>query len=297
VWVHDAGRERQITSEGYGHLPSFSADGKKLYYLLRSSGVRQWASGELWAVDLPTGNQRRVFDDVSMAQYEVSRDDARVVFVRTDPGKEGVWLARLDGRDPPAQVSSKPATRAFFGPAGTVVFQAEEGQSEYLFRVREDGSRLQKVTVEPIIWIMSVSPDRRWTVVWTQGSGDAPSRPLVAYPLDGGDAVRLCENCSYVSGPTVGHSPAVLAWSADGEYVYIALQASNEMQYETGKTYAVRLARASSLPPAFNDEADIASIPGVQVIPHGGIFPGPAPSLYAYTRTTTHRNIYRIPVP
>jgi serine/threonine protein kinase len=296
VWIHDAGKERQITSEGYGHLPSFSADGKKLYYLLRSSGVRQWASGELWAFDLSTGSRRRVFDDISMAQYEVSRDDARVVFVRTDPGKEGVWVARIDDHVPPAQVSSKPATRAFFGPAGTVVFQAEEGQTEYLFRVREDGSSLQKVTTEPIIWIMSVSPDQRWAVVWTAGSRGA-MRPMDAYPINGGHPVRLCDNCSRVDGPRVGHSPPMLAWSPDGQYVYMALQPSGDTQSQTGKTYAVRLAGTSALPPPFEDESDMAAVPSVQLIPQAGIFPGPTPSLYAYTRTTTHRNIYRIPTP
>jgi serine/threonine protein kinase len=296
VWIHDAGKERQITFEGYGHLPSFSADGKKLYYLLRSSGVRQWASGELWAFDLSTGSRRRVFDDISMAQYEVSRDDARVVFVRTDPGKEGVWVARLDDHVPPAQVSSKPATRAFFGPAGTVVFQAEEGQTEHLFRVREDGSNLQKVTTEPIIWIMSVSPDRRWAVVWTSGSRGA-MRPMDAYPINGGHPVRLCDNCSRVDGPRVGHSPPMLAWSPDGQYVYMALQPSGDTRSQTGKTYAVRLAGTSALPPPFEDESDMAAVPGMQVIPQAGIFPGPTPSLYAYTRTTTNRNVYRIPVP
>jgi serine/threonine protein kinase len=300
IWVHDAGSERQITSAGYGQLPSFSADGKKLYYLLRRSAVRQWASGELWAVDLPTGGQRRILDDISMGRYEVSSDGTRVVFVRTDPGKEGVWIARLDGGVPPTQVSSERAVGAFFGPAGTIVFQAEEGQAEYLFRAREDGSGRQKVIADPIIWVMSVSPGGRWAVVWTQGSTDAPSRPLVAYPLDGGDAVRLCDDCAVVNGPTRGNQPPMLTWSPDGRNLYITfqtLQIPIDRQYETGRTYAVRLARASTLPPAFTDETDVASTPDVLVIPHGAIFPGPTPSLYAYTRTTTHRNIYRIPVP
>jgi hypothetical protein len=231
-----------------------------------------------------------------MAQYEVSHDGTRVVFARTDPGREGVWLAHVDGYLPPVQLNSEPDTRAFFGPDGTVVFEAEEGQAKYLVQMREDGSSRRKVSAEPIIYLFSVSPDRRWAVVWTPGSGDA-MRPMVAYPINGGDPVRLCENCSGVDGPVVGHNPPMLAWSADGQYVYIALQPSRETSYETGKTYAVRLAHASTLPPAFKDETNIASMPGVQMIPHGGIFAGPTPWLYAYTRSTTHRNIYRIPVP
>jgi eukaryotic-like serine/threonine-protein kinase len=30
VWIHDRAGERQISSEGYGLLPSFSSDGRKL---------------------------------------------------------------------------------------------------------------------------------------------------------------------------------------------------------------------------------------------------------------------------
>jgi Tol biopolymer transport system component len=296
IWVHDAGKERQITSEGYGQAPAFSADGRKLYYLLAVSGAQQWSTGKLWAFDLGTGRRQQLLADFSMAQYEVSGDGTRVVFARTDPGREGVWLAHLDGHLPPVQLSSESDTRAFFGPDGTVIFEANEGRAKYVVQMREDGSSRRKVSAEPIIYLFSVSPDRLWAIAWPPGVGEAKN-PLVAYPINGGDPVRLCDNCSVVDGPTIGHNPPMLTWSADGQYVYIRLELSRDAPYETGKTYAVRLAGASMLPPAFKDAAGVASIPGVQVIPHGGIFPGPTPLLYSYTRTTTHRNIYQIPVP
>src|SRR3989442_6432987 len=65
IWVHDAGKERQITSEGYGQAPSFSLDGKKLYYLLAVSGAQQWSAGKLWAFDLGTGKRERLVADIS----------------------------------------------------------------------------------------------------------------------------------------------------------------------------------------------------------------------------------------
>jgi hypothetical protein len=231
-----------------------------------------------------------------MAQYDVSRDGTRVVFARTDPGHEGVWLAHLDGRFPPVQLASESDTRAFFGPDGMVIFEAEVGPAKYVVQVREDGQGRRKVSAEPIIYLFSVSPDRQWAIAWTTGVGEA-KRPLVAYPINGGDPVRLCDNCSGVDGPTVGHNPPMIAWSPDGQYIYIRLELSRDAPYETGKTYVLRLTGASVLPPPFKDAADVESIPGVQLIPHGGIFPGPTPSLYSYTRTTTHRNIYRIQVP
>lgn len=296
IWVHDAGQERQVTSEGYGHVPSFSADGTKLYYLLRVTGVQQFTAGELWRFDLGTGSRQRLLADISMSQYEVSTDGTRVVFVRTDPGKEGVWIAPLDGRLSPIQLSSKSASRAFFGAAGTVIFQDEEGPKRFLFQVREDGSDRRKVAMEPIIYFFSVSPDRRWAIANTAGSGDVRTR-VVAYSIEGGDAKPLCENCGSAGGSARGHIPPVLAWSSDGQYLYLGLAPVGEAVYETGKTYVLRLASPNSLPRAFKDEADVASMPGVQVIQHGGIFGGPRPSLYAYTRTLTHRNIYRIPIP
>jgi serine/threonine protein kinase/dipeptidyl aminopeptidase/acylaminoacyl peptidase len=296
IWVHDAGKERQITSEGYGQAPAFSADGHKLYYLLAVTGAQQWSTGKLWAFDLETGRRERLLADISMAHYDVSRDGTRVVFARTDPGREGVWLAHLDGHRWPVQLASESDTRAFFGPDGTVIFEAEEGPAKFVVQVREDGRGWRKVSAEPIIYLFSVSPDRQWAIAWTPGVGEA-KRPLVAYPINGGDPVRICDNCSAVDGPTVGHNPPMLAWSPDGQYAYIRLELSGDAPYETGKTYAIRLAGASVLPPAFEDATAVASIPGVQVIPHAGIFPGTTPSLYSYTRTTTHRNIYRIPMP
>jgi len=177
-----------------------------------------------------------------------------------------------------------------------VVFEAKEGQARYLFRVREDGSRRQKVSAERIVTLARVSPDRRWAVVWPYGDD---LRRLVAYPLNGGEAVPVCENCSDGDGgPARGRTPPVLAWSPDAEYLYLRLQwAPSDPLSETGKTYVLRLASASTLPPVFKGETDVASMPGVQVIPRWGIFPGPRSSLYAYTHAATHRNLYRISVP
>src|SRR4030095_1912195 len=46
IWVHEGGEERPITSEGSAQFPSFSPDGKRLYYLLRGPDVQQWVTGE-----------------------------------------------------------------------------------------------------------------------------------------------------------------------------------------------------------------------------------------------------------
>lgn len=296
IWVHDDGHERQMTSEGFGHSPSFSTDGKTLYYLLRVPDAREWAAGHLWAIDLSTNKRRRILPGASMAHYAVSDDGARIVFVRTDAGNQGVWLAHVDGRGVPVQLSADSNTRAFFGPAGTVVFTARDGQARRLFRIREDGSGREAITADPFIGLMGVSADGRWAILWAVAD---ERRQLVGYPLEGGQPVAICDNCAdSEGGPAArGRTPRALSWSTDGRFLYLRLQPPREPLYETGRTYVLPLPASGGLPPTFKSEAEVASRPEVTIIAHGGIFPGPRPSLYAYTRATTHRNIYRISLP
>jgi len=47
----------------------------------------------------------------------------------------------------------------------------------------------------------------------------------------------------------------------------------------------------------FRSKEEVAAFPGARLIPQEGAFPGPNPSIYAFTKVSTHRNIYRVPVP
>jgi eukaryotic-like serine/threonine-protein kinase len=295
IWIHDEHNDHQITSEGYGQLPSFSSDGNTFYYLLRISGVRQWAAGELWAYDLRTGNRERKLPGITLSYYDVSHDNTRVVFARTDAGREGIWVGDLKGARPPVLLSPQPDTRALFAGEGTVVFERWEGHTQYLFRMNPDGSERVKVTAEPINSLKATSPDGRWAVAWP--AGDNRQR-LVAYPIEGGDSLQICENCSDSDGgPAMGRTPPSLSWSRDGKRLYVRSSSPREPLYEQGKTYVLDVSNVGGLPPAFRSEAELASIPHIQLIPHGGIFPGPDQSRYAYLRAAIHRNIYRISVP
>jgi DNA-binding winged helix-turn-helix (wHTH) protein/Tol biopolymer transport system component len=295
VWVHDAGIERQITSEGFAHLPSFSRDGKMLYFLQRVSDKQHWAAGELWAIELAAGTRRRLLPGMSMAQYEVSADDTRVVFARTDSNSEGVWVAQLDGHLPPVRISSQADTRALWGPDGDVIFEERQDQGKYLVRSRADGLRVGTITPDPIINLESVSPDRRWALVWP--AGDDRDR-MLAYPLDRGPGVQICERCNDGDGgPGRGRTPPSLMWSPDGGFIYARFGWSpSNPALDAGRTYVVTLPHANGLPPPFAGEAGLASNPGVRVTPRWGIFPGPRPTLYAYTQAVTHRNLYRIAI-
>ena len=65
-------------------------------------------------------------------------------------------------------------------------------------------------------------------------------------------------------------------------------------------TFAIPLSPGKSLPVVpvggLKSAADLAKVPGVIVIDKFLVSPGNNPSLYAFTRTSVHRNLYRVPI-
>ena len=86
--------------------------------------------------------------------------------------------------------------------------------------------------------------------------------------------------------------PPRLSWTKDGRTVYVKF---------TGSLYAIPLRLGTMLPsiPAtgFPSKEAVAAVPGARLVSdEDGAFPGPNPSIYTFTRRTTLRNIYRVPV-
>jgi Tol biopolymer transport system component len=89
VWIHDAAGDRPLHSEGYapitnrtglfGSRPTFSPDGRRLYYLRRETPE---AKIELWRADLASGSNEKVMPSFSILEYEVSSDGREVCFLR-----------------------------------------------------------------------------------------------------------------------------------------------------------------------------------------------------------------------
>jgi eukaryotic-like serine/threonine-protein kinase len=289
VWLHDSRGERQITSEGYGLLPSVSPDGKKVYYLLRAGGERHFVSGELWVADLESGTRQRLLPDFLMQHYAISADGQRVVFVASENSERSpVWVASLDDRAAPRQISNDTvnAWKTYFVAGGYVIFVGEEKGTQFVFRVNENDGELQKIVrINSGVPAFSVSPDGDWVVI------PGPSGTAMAYPVAGGSPTPLCLSC--VSGNDVERTgPPGVSWSPDGKFIYLQFQES---------TYAIPLRPGQMLPPVsatgFQSKEELASLPGARLIKVQGAFPGPNPSIYAFTKVATHRNIYRIPVP
>jgi len=285
LWLRDSRGERQMTSEGYSYMPSLSADGKKLYYLVRSNGLRSFNQGALWVTDVETGRRQRLLPDFELTHYSISGDGQRVVFVAVDEqGRAPAWIASLNGLTPPRQLTTMDAGTAFFGAAGEIIFGGL--QEFYVFRIREDASELQKVITTPLLPI-AVSPDGQWIAVLDSTAWGA----LTVHPMAGGSPVRLCDQCA----PPWGTEPMpfYIGWSHDSKVLYWSF---------TNATYAIPLPSGRMLPaiPAggIKSKEGVAALPGARLISEQDRpVPGPNPSTYAFAKVSTQRNIYRVPVP
>src|SRR5205085_5079889 len=99
---------------------------------------RAFVGGELWVSDTASANHERLLPGFLVTRYDISPDGKQALLAAIDSAeKSSLWLARLDHRAPPRQLSGD-ASRPFFGPGGTIVFFGREGESGYIFQLNED---------------------------------------------------------------------------------------------------------------------------------------------------------------
>ncbi|MDQ6739329.1 MAG: hypothetical protein M3021_02895, partial [Actinomycetota bacterium] len=286
VWLHDGSRpglagDRQISLEGQAFQPKFTPDGKRLCYRVRTG-----TASELWLAELDSGRSEPLLPGFALAgdisstrAYDISADGREVVVASPDQaGKTRLWLAPLDRHSPPRQIPAVEGEQPVF--AGEEVFFRDlQGTSAFLYRVRRDGTGLRKATGLPVIGVMGISADRRTLVL-----GSTKERLLEILRIDGGTSLL-------VPGP-----PWILEWSADGKSLLIDGRIMGSR-----KTYMLPLSPGHVLPESFfkgfPSEAEVAKLPGVGVIPFNDVAAGPTADVYAFTRPTVQRNLYRIPVP
>jgi len=284
VWMHDSDGDHQISSEGNASSPSFSADGRSLYFLMANGQTR---GDELWVKDLGSGKVERVLPGNSMQDYSVSRDGTEVAFTETDQSsRSNLWVAPAGRRSAPVRIPSAVAEDSpFFLPDGDLVFRAVEGGSNFLYRMKIDGSVRQKITPERILDINGVSPDGRWVVVGTPGSEEEHTKSgIVAFAVDGTSEVKVSD------------AYCLLNWDTSGKFVYLNFPD----QRGSSDSYALPVMRDSGLPKlpptAAERIEDFGNPKTITTIPWP-VESAVSPSVYAYTRESTRRNLYRIPLP
>lgn len=289
VWYHSSGGDKQVTSEGYAFTPAFSPDGTKLFYLLRSGSSRSFITGELWAADLSSGRAEKYFPGFLITRFDISPDGQRVVFAAVNKSeKSTIWLARLDGRSPPRQLTSEEAYRPLFDHSGGVVYVGKENDQDYIFRINEDGAARRKIFPNPVIYLINMSPDRQWIVAWVERPGEELPQAVVAYPVSGGAGKVLCTGCG--TGPSNVGTP-VVAWSQDQSVLYFR----PAVRMGGPSIVLIPLPRGAAFPTYSSKmlSDSLKDVPGLRSV-GSNIFPGPNPSTYAFTRITSHRNIYRV---
>jgi eukaryotic-like serine/threonine-protein kinase len=281
VWLHDKEGDHQISSEGNAVQPSFSWDGNSLYYLMDNG---QTPGYELWVKNLTGGRVERVLPGYPMQGYSVSRDEKGVAFTMNDrSGHPSVWLVPTNRRSSPTRISSTAIEDSpHFLPDGDLVFRAIEGGSNFLYRMKADGTGRRKISSQRIFDIMAVSPDGRWVVASAPGPSEEHTAAAIAFAVEGGEAAPLCLGYCF------------LTWNTTGTLLYVYFPSLHE------GTYALPVAHDTGLPklpPSGIARVEDLTNAKTAALISQAVDSAVSSSVYAYTRRNIRRNLYRIPLP
>jgi serine/threonine protein kinase len=288
VWVHDAQGDRQISYQGYAYQSLLSPDGNSLFYLVVGSSTDTDRGGELWASDLRSGQASKVLPGIAIVDFSLSPDGKRVAYdSRDENGKRRIWVASLDHRFAPRQISSGPGEKSpTYRASGKIYFQVADGDFDYVYRMNDDGTQREKLLPEPIIYLTDVSADERFLAVRRATKGEDDPTAIEIVPLAGGPAVRVCANWCRVE------------WTQDGKNLYFSRPSmKGGSQW---RTYIIPLPHGAGIPlfPAkgVQSDKDLPNLAALQFVDEN-IFPGPDSSLYSFSKHNSHWNLYRIPIP
>ena len=300
VWVHDDTGERQVSLEGYSYDPRFTPDGRKLLYRILRGGVPALDGGELRIVDLVSGQTQAVLPGLLASggpgsAYDLSPDGQRVVGVVADrEGKRALWIGDLDRRSAPRQIPNISGHAPHIGRNGDIFFAGEDTPI-HLYRVQSDGAGLQRIDApferradpEARVGLFGLSIDGRWLA-----TRDPRTGTLLAAATEGAGQIEICAGFP---------SNSRLTWSADGKEVFVSVPTAPSATEVVGRTYIVTLATGKvwpTIPPGgFRSPDDFGTLTGAKVIEAYDVTPGPRPGVYAFSRASSQRNLYRVPIP
>ncbi len=282
AWLHDKDGEHQVSSEGNTSAPKFSADGRNLYFLMANGQTRGM---ELWSKDLSSGRVERVLPGYAMEQYSVSNDGKEVAFSMSgQSGRSNLWIAPTSRRSAPRQFSSAfVEDQPFFLPDGDLLFRVIEGGSNFIYRMKADGTARSKISPQRILDLLSVSSDGRWAVAAVPSSDEDHPMATMAFAADGSATVPLCADyCS-------------ITWDDTGRYAFLS-----DFEVQFSGSYRIPVAQDTGLPmlPAggFANAKELRNSKMNTLIPVH-VESALSPAIYAYTREDSRRNLYRIQLP
>jgi serine/threonine protein kinase/WD40 repeat protein len=280
VWLHDKDGEHQISAEGNTSKPRFSSDGRSLYFLMADGQTRGM---ELWSKQLDSGKVEKVLSNYPIEDYSVSRDGKEIAFAMSDQsGRSNLWIAPTSRRSSPVHIASAAVEDSpMFLPDGDLVFRAIEDGSNFLYRMKTDGTDRRKVTPNRILDSLAVSPDGRWVLAAVPGPDEEFTMTTKAFAVDGSAAVPLC----------VGY--CMPTWDITGKSLFVAYPSLFDGTYDIPVLHDVGLPK---VPPSGIARVEDFTNPKTNTPIPSYVETAVGHSVYAYTREDSHRNLYRIPL-
>ena len=280
VWLHDASGDHPVTSEGQSFHPLLSPDGSSLY-MLRVAG--QNPDPQLWVLHRSTGSLDPLVPGFPVQNYDVSQDGKLLALVRRDSsGHSSIWIAPASRRSAPVQIAAPvDQDQPHFLPTGDLIFRASENGANAIFRMKPDGSNRRRIIQQPILDIVAVSPNGRWVIAGVSNPSDSYPVAAMAFAVDGSSSRHFClTDCSVL-------------WDTKGTDLYVSPNVADI----NSPTLVLRLPPNVDLPdvPAagMTSEADVRHLEAGPPLP--SVDTAVSPSLYAWTKQATQRNLYRIP--
>jgi eukaryotic-like serine/threonine-protein kinase len=277
AWIHNKDGDHAVSSEGDSRAPQYSSDGRTLYFQMSSGGSQNF---DLWERDLSTGGQEDVLPGTAMDEdFSISPDRKYVAFsVQDKSGQSSLWIAPTDRRSSPLRLTKNgDEDFPFFLSDGDLVFRSVEPSGNFIYRMKPDGSDRSKVSAQPVLDLLSVSPDGRWVLVAAASSVEDIPVETEALSVSGGPPLTLC------AGYCVG------SWNVNGKFFYFFFnQFSNN-------TYVLPVSPTGlpRVPP--QGISKLEDIKPVNIV-SGYVASGLGPYTYAYIRQNTRRNLYRVPL-
>jgi Tol biopolymer transport system component/tRNA A-37 threonylcarbamoyl transferase component Bud32 len=286
VWLKDVTSDHRLPVEGSAFQPTFSADGHRLYYLVKKASSSD--STELWTTDLASGKSDSVLTGQKILDYDMSPDQKNVVFTVRNGGAIAIFMAAVDRGSAPHLITKDGDGVSFAGPTD-LVFRQLGDKNNYLARIHTDGTGLERITQTPIASKVGTSPDGEWAVA--SGLIDQ-SKGAVTYAVSLRDGNRR----------TMCTGPCMVRWSLDSKILFVTLARSPSdgrvSLTVAGRTLVIPLPRGlagASIPDggfrAASDEFN-----GITIIRQEQITPGFDANTYAYTTAEFQGNLFRIPL-
>jgi len=160
--------------------------------------------------------------------------------------------------------------------------------------MNDDGTDVRALAPDPIVNLLTVSPDGRWAVVLAPDPGGSTKINFVS--LAGERTVSVC--CAMGFGPDRRLGAPLYNWSADGKSLFVALQSfplgtakTVVLPYRSGVPFDVQWPRG------FKSEEDVVANPGARVINEANVFPASKPGEHLRWTRSTQSNLYQIALP